>query len=100
MSIVDNHKFGRSGCYGDSTIPFADTFHSILDNVDKHLLEEDTIQTNGNSVISKKEVNMNVSLRTQIFEEWATGLHLLTEVAELQLWLWNLYHFGEACDEG
>ena len=58
-------------------------FHGILDDVDEHLLKENGVKVNGYGFIGKLEVNTNVSLCTQIFEEWPAGLHLFTEVAQL-----------------
>ena len=82
------------------TRSLSDTLHSILDNVDKHLLEQDGVKMNGYCFVGQTEVNIDVRLRTQVFEEGAAGFHLLTEVAELQLRLWNLYHIGKAGNEG
>ena len=82
------------------TRSLSDTLHSILDDVDEHLLEKDGIKMNGYCFVGQTEVNMDVRLRTQVFEEGATGFHLLAEVAELQLRLRNLYYFGKAGDKG
>ena len=78
------------------TRSLSDTLNSILDDVDKHLLEQDGIEMNGYCFVGQTEVNMDVCLRTQVFEEGTAGFHLLAEVAELQLRLWNLYDFGKA----
>jgi len=82
------------------TRSLSDTLNSILDDVDKHLLEQDGIKMNGYGFVSQTEVNMDVRLRTQVFEEGAAGFHLFAEVAELQLRLRNLYYFGKAGDKG
>ena len=58
-------------------------FHGILDDVDKHLLEEDGVKMNGDGIVGKMEADTDMSLRTQILEEGAAGLHLFAEVAEL-----------------
>lgn len=55
---------------------------------------------NGYGFVGQTEVNMDVRLRTQVFEEGTAGFHLLAEVAELQLRLRNLYYFGKAGDKG
>ena len=97
MTIVgDGECRGRSNCKDYETILIADTLHSILDNVDEHLLEKDRIKMNGYGFVGQTEVNMDMRLRTQVFEEGTAGFHLLAEVAELQLRLWNLYDFGKA----
>ena len=97
MTIVgDGECRGRSNCKDYETILIADTLHSILDDVDEHLLEQDGIEMNGYGFVGQTEVNMDVRLRTQVFEEGTAGFHLLAEVAELQLRLWNLYDFGKA----
>lgn len=82
------------------TRSLSDTLHSILDDVDEHLLEKDGIEMNGYGFVGQTEVNMDVRLRTQVFEEGAAGFHLFAEVAELQLRLRNLYYFGKAGDKG
>ena len=82
------------------TRSLSDTLHSILDDVDEHLLEKDGIEMNGYGFVGQTEVNMDVRLRTQVFEEGAAGFHLFAEVAELQLRLRNLYYFGKAGYKG
>ena len=54
----------------------------------------------GDGFVGKNEVDMDVGLRTQVFEEGPTGFHLLAEVAELELRLRNFYYFGKAGDKG
>ena len=61
--------------------PFANTLYGILNDIDKHLLEKNSIQMNGYSFVSEIEVNFDICLRTQIFEERTAGIHLFTEVA-------------------
>ena len=101
MTIVgDGERSWRGDLKGDKSLCRTDTLHSILDNVDKHLLEQDGIKMNGYCFVGQTEVNMDVRLSTQVFEEGATGFHLLAEVAELQLRLRNLYYFGKAGDKG
>ena len=101
MTIVGDGERSWGGDFkGDKSLCRTDTLHSILDDVDKHLLEQDGIKMNGYGFVGQMEVNMDVRLRTQVFKEWATSIHLLTEVAELQLRLWNLYHIGKAGNEG
>ena len=101
MTIVgDGECRGRSNCKDYETILIADTLHSILDNVDEHLLEKDRIKMNGYGFIGQTEVNMDVRLRTQVFEERTTGFHLLAEIAELQLWLRNFNYFCKSGDKG
>ena len=93
--------------YGNCSLPRREgggrvcyTLYSILNDVDEHLLEKYGIKMYGYGFVGQTEVNMDVRLRTQVLEEGATGFHLLTEVAELQLWLRNLYYFGKAGDKG
>ena len=93
--------------YGNCSLPRREgggrvcyTLHSILDDVDEHLLEKNCIKMNGYGFVGQTEVNMDVRLRTEVFEEGATGFHLLAEVAKLQLRLRNLYYFGKAGDKG
>ena len=101
MTIVgDSERSWRGDFKGDKSLCRTDTLHSILDDVDEHLLEQDGIEMNGYGFVGQTEVNMDVRLRTQVFEEGATGFHLLAEVAELQLRLRNLYYFGKAGDKG
>ena len=97
MTIVgDGERSWRGDLKGDKSVCRSDTLYSILDDVDKHLLEQDGIEMNGYGFVGQTEVNMDVRLRTQVFEEGATGFHLLAEIAELQLRLRNLYYFGKA----
>ena len=88
--------------YGNGDVSFllADTLHSILDDVDEHLLEHDGIEMNGYGFVGQTEVNMDVRLRTQVFEEGTAGFHLLAEIAELQLRLRYFDDFGKAGDKG
>ena len=88
--------------YGNGDVSFllADALHSIFDNADEHLLEQDGIEMNGYGFVGQTEVNMDVRLRTQVFEEGTTGFHLLAEIAELQLWLRNFYYFGKSGNKG
>ncbi len=84
MTIVgDGERSWRGDLKGDKSLCRSDTLYSILDDVDKHLLEQDGIKMNGYGFVGQTEVNMDVRLRTQVFEEGATGFHLLAEVAEL-----------------
>ena len=55
---------------------------------------------NGYGFVGQTEVNMDVRLRTQVFEEGTAGFHLLAEIAELQLRLRNFYYFCKAGDKG
>ena len=107
MTIIgDGERSWRGDFKGDKSLcripadaptrSLSDTLNSILDDVDEHLLEQDGIEMNGYGFVGQTEVNMDVRLRTQVFEEGATGFHLFAEVAELQLRLWNLYYFGKA----
>ena len=82
------------------TRSLSDTLHSILDDVDEHLLEQDGVKMNGYGFVGKTEFDLDMSLGTQVFKEGATGIHLLTEVAELLLRLRNLYYFGKSGDKG
>ena len=101
MTIVgDGERSWRGDLKGDKSLCRSDTLHSILDDVDEHLLEKDGIKMNGYGFVGQTEVNVDVRLRTQVFEEGATGFHLLAKVAELQLRLRNLYYFGKAGDKG
>ena len=101
MTIVgDGERSWRGDLKGDKSLCRSDTLNSILDDVDEHLLEKDGIKMNGYCFVGQTEVNMDVRLRTQVFEEGATGFHLLAKVAELQLRLRNLYYFGKAGDKG
>ena len=101
MTIVGDSKYSWRGDFKtDKSLCHSDTLHGIFDDVDEHLLEKDGIKMNGYGFVGQTEVNMDVRLRTQVFEEGATGFHLLAEVAELQLRLWNLYYFGKAGDKG
>ena len=101
MTIVgDGERSWRGDFKCDKSLCRPDTLHSILDNVDEHLLEKDGIEMNGYGFVGQTEVNMDVRLRTQVFEEGAAGFHLFAEVAELQLRLRNLYYFGKAGDKG
>ena len=101
MTIVgDGERSWRGDFKDDKSLCRSDTLNSILDDVDEHLLEQDGIEMNGYGFVGQTEVNMDVRLRTQVFEEGATGFHLLAEVAELQLRLRNLYYFGKAGDKG
>ena len=101
MTIVgDGERSWRGDLKGDKSLCRSDTLNSILDDVDEHLLEKDGIKMNGYCFVGQTEVNMDVRLRTQVFEEGATGFHLLAKVAELQLRLRNLYYFGKACSCG
>ena len=101
MTIVgDGERSWRGDFKCDKSLCRPDTLHSILDDVDEHLLEKDGIKMNGYGFVGQTEVNMDVRLRTQVFEEGATGFHLFAEVAELQLRLRNLYYFGKAGDKG
>ena len=86
MTIVgDGERSWRGDLKGDKSLCRTDTLHSILDDVDKHLLEQDGVKMNGYGFVGKTEFDLDMSLGTQVFKEWATGIHLLTEVAELQL---------------
>ena len=99
MTIVgDGERSWRGDLKGDKSLCRSDTLNSILDDVDEHLLEKDGIKMNGYCFVGQTEVNMDVRLRTQVFEEGATGFHLLAKVAELQLRL--RYYFGKAGDKG
>ena len=76
--------------YGNCSLPRREgggrvcyTLYSILNDVDEHLLEEDTIQPDGYRVVGQAEVDTHIGRRTQILKEGPTGLHLLAEVAEL-----------------
>ena len=111
MTIVGDGERSRRGGFKDDkslcripadapTRSLSDTLNSILDDVDEHLLEQDGIKMNGYGFVGQTEVNMDVRLRTQVFEEGATGFHLLAEVAELLLRLRNLYYFGKSGDKG
>ena len=101
MTIVgDGERSWRGDLKGDKSLCRSDTLNSILDDVDEHLLEKDGIKMNGYCFVGQTEVNMDVRLRTQVFEEGAAGFHLLAEVAELRLRLRNLYYFGKAGDKG
>ena len=66
------------------------------------LLKEEPLSLNNAEKGRKEqtEVNMDVRLRTQVFEEGTTGFHLLAKVAELLLRLRNLYDFGKSGDKG
>ena len=77
--------------YGNCSLPHRDgggrvfyTLYGILDDVDKYLLEEDGVKMNGNGFVGQMEVYLDVGLRTQILEEGTAGIHLFTEVAQLQ----------------
>ena len=97
MTIVGNdERSWHDDFKGDMSLCFPDAFHCILDDVYEHLLEKNGIKMHGYGFVGQSEVNMDVRLRTQVFEEGAAGFHLLAEVAELQLRLWNLYDFGKA----
>ena len=97
MTIVgDGERSWRGDLKGDKSLCRSDTLNSILDDVDEHLLEKDGIKMNGYGFVGQMEVNMDVRLRTQVFEEGTAGFHLLAEVAELLLRLRNLYDFGKA----
>ena len=107
MTIVgDGERSWRGDFKGDNSLcripadaptrSLSDALHSILDDVDEHLLEKDGIKMNGYGFVGQTEVNMDVRLRTQVFEEGTTGFHLFAKVAELQLRLRNLYYFGKA----
>ena len=100
MTIVGNNEFGWRGRDGDVTFPLVHTLYSIFCDVDKYLLEKNGVKMNGYGFVGQTEVNMDVRLRTQVFEEGAAGFHLFAEVAELQLRLRNLYYFGKAGDKG
>ena len=101
MTIVgDGERSWRGDFKCDKSLCRSDTLNSILDDVDKHLLEKDGIKMNGYGFVGQTEVNMDVRLRTQVFEEGTTGFHLFAKVAELQLRLRNLYYFGKAGDKG
>ena len=101
MTIVgDGERSWRGDFKDDKSLCRSDTLYSILDDVDEHLLEKDGIKMNGYCFVGQTEVNMDVRLRTQVFEEGATGFHLLAKVAELQLRLRNFYYFGKAGDKG
>ena len=111
MTIVgDGERSWRGDFKGDNSLcripadaptrSLSDALHRILDDVDKHLLEQDGIEMNGYGFVGQTEVNIDVCLRTQVFEEGATGFHLFAKVAELQLRLRNLYYFGKAGDKG
>ena len=94
--VGDGECRGCGNCEDDETILLTNTLHGILDNVYKHLLEKDGVKMNGYGFVGQTEFDLDMSLSTQVFKEWATGIHLLTEVAELQLRLWDLYHIGKA----
>ena len=97
MTIVgDGERSWRGDFKDDKSLCRSDTLNSILDDVDEHLLEKDGIKMNGYGFVGQTELNMDVRLRTQVFEEGAAGFHLFAEVAELQLRLRNLYDFGNA----
>ena len=101
MTIVgDGERSWRGDFKCDKSLCRPDTLHSILDDVDEHLLEKDGIKMNGYGFVGQTEVNMDVRLRTQVLEEGTAGFHLFAEVAELQLRLRNLYYFGKAGDKG
>ena len=100
VSVVGNDELRRGCRDGDKPLSVPDTLYCVLHDIDENLLKQDCVQSDWHCFVGEMEVNFHVSLRAQILKEGATSLHLLTEVAELQLWLWNLDHFGEACDEG
>ena len=102
MTIVgDGERSWRGDFKCDKSLcRIPDTLHSILDDVDEHLLEQDGVKMNGYGFVGQTEVNMDVRLRTQVFEEGTTGFHLLAKVAELQLRLRNLYYFCKAGYKG
>ena len=101
MTIVGDGKRSWRGDFKcDKSLCRPDTLHGILDDVDKHLLEKDGIKMNGYGFVGQTEVNMDMRLRTQVFEEGTAGFHLLAEVAELKLRLRNLHYFGKSGDKG
>ena len=74
MTIVgDGERSWRGDFKGDKSLCRTDTLHSILDNVDKHLLEEDGVKMNGYGFVGKTEFDLDMSLGTQVFKEWTTG---------------------------
>ena len=82
MTIVgDGERSWRGDFKCDKSLCRPDTLHSILDDVDEHLLEQDGIKMNGYCFVGEMEVNFNVCLRTQVFEEGTTSIHFFTEVA-------------------
>ena len=101
MTIVgDGECRGRSNCKDYETILIANALYGILDNVNEHLLEKDRIKMNGYGFVGQTETNMDMCLRTQVFEEGTAGFHLLAEVAELELGLRYFYYFGKAGYKG
>ena len=62
MAVVGNNKFGRTCSDGDVAIAIAltNTLHGILDDVDKHLLEEDGVKVNGDGFFGQKELYTDV----------------------------------------
>ena len=75
MTIVgDGERSWRGDFKCDKSLCRPDTLHSILDDVDEHLLEKDGIKMNGYCFVGQTEVNMDVCLRTQVFEEGATTI--------------------------
>ena len=96
MTIVGDGECSRCGGFnGDKSLCRTDALHSILDDVDEYLLEKNGVKMNGYGFVGQTEVNIDVRLRTQVFEEGTAGFHLLAEVAELQLRLRNLYETND-----
>ena len=100
VPIVGNDQLRRRCSDGNQPLCVSYAFYSVFHDVDENLLEQNCVQSDWHCFVSEMEVDMDVCLRAQILKEGTTGLHLLTEVTELQLRLGNLDHFGEAGDEG
>lgn len=73
--------------------------HTILHDVDEHLLEKHGVEAHRDSLVCEPEVDADLCRNAEALEEGAAGLHFLTEVAELQGGFWNLNDIGEAGDE-
>ena len=74
------------------TRSLSDTLHSILDDVDEHLLEQDGVEPHGCGFVGEAEADAYALHGAEALQERPASLHLLAQVAELQLRLRYLHH--------
>lgn len=75
MTVVGDDELGWASGDNDSAAVVIHTFHSILHNIDKYLLEEDRVKTDWAGFVSEVELNAYVSRQAQVLEERQTFIH-------------------------
>ena len=101
LAIVRDHqRLGGCGDADPTTFSVTYALHTVLDYIDQYLLEQDRIQTHGNGIVRQVEFQPNPIGKAEVFQEHTAGLHLLAQVAQLQLGGWHLDYLSKTGDEG